>query len=349
MSEKELVEKLNVPSVYLEEELDIQVNGAAKETPEGFKHVGLLQKTGGKYLSNALILDVSEMNALMQTYTRHVAACVEALKVHMQKERDNFLSYPFLSRQDDPRFVLWTLLSFVAEQLRNRVFGLLQTKHFSSVEIKNPPYAVMGIAGEPFQSNFYGNEGTYAGYDGFYGYNAMSVNGYCCVYINNLYGRRLQKHFDVGCSVAGDPLLMLTIRAIGGLRVDDFQYDKGVSPAEHELVGKAIACGYLRQENGILTPRIIVKHRSVEASFYGLMDGMMGTLDGIVDGLAADFAKQFAQFVPKHLYNQYRLCNTIMCSQFLGELIEGCIAEELLTVPSEGLCAEGVMMLVTPA
>ena len=62
-SAKEISEMLNIPMIFIEDELEIQCRGANG-------NYGLLRKLdNGKYISNIIILDIPEYEAANAAYT----------------------------------------------------------------------------------------------------------------------------------------------------------------------------------------------------------------------------------------------------------------------------------------
>lgn len=61
------------------------------------------------------------------------------------------------------------------------------------------------------------------------------------VFVSNIYGRRIDAHFHCGHNISNDPKLLMTIKAIKGVSIDE------LSEAEKEIAAKAVECGYLRK------------------------------------------------------------------------------------------------------
>ena len=103
-SARELSEELCVPMPYIEDELDIQIKGENGT-------YGLLRKEGDKYISNVLIIDSDEYDVAGKVYTKHLDDLCDNLKKHLEETKEHFLTFPYLSRQTDIRFILWTLIN----------------------------------------------------------------------------------------------------------------------------------------------------------------------------------------------------------------------------------------------
>lgn len=331
LTAKEIAEKLNVPLPYVEDEIDIQLKGANG-------HYGLLRQAGkDRYLSNILILETPELKAGMQAYTRHLDDFCNGLKCMLETDRDKFTGFPFLSKQTDIRFILWTLISKAVWRLDGAVCDRLEKEYFTDIELVKREFTTIGFAtraGETLDVGFYGCDGfrdVIREYD---------VYGYSSVFVSNVYGSRLDKHFACEHHVLTDPLLLITLRAIGGLSVDSLTDD------EKETAAKAIECGYLRKEDDTLLPKIIVISEDDEKAFYELLSGMDGIIESLSKTIACELSKLIKRYVPKHLINEYPLYSMASSIRILHDTIEICIAKNLLTVPKSRLCAEGVLMMV---
>lgn len=137
-----------------------------------------------------------------------------------------------------------------------------------------------------------------------------------------------------------DSLLLITVRAIGGLPVDTLTED------EKETAAKAIECGYLRKDGDVLYPKIVVFSGKKEWDFYGLLSGFDKTVDALAEKIAIELSGLIRRYVPKHLMNEYTMFSMGASIRILHDVIEACIAEDLLTTPPSRLCGEGVMMMV---
>lgn len=331
LTAKEIAEKLNVPLLYVEDEIDIQLKGENG-------NYGLLRQVGKNHvISNVLILDISELHAGTLAYTKHLDVFCDGLNDVLEIQRDNMIGFPYLSRQDDPRFILWTLISKVVWRLDSAVCDLLKNEYFPDIELMKRDFTTIDIAtkeGESLDIGFYGCDGiqdVIREYD---------VYGYTSVFVSNVYGVRLDKHFSCGHHFLTDPLLLITLRAIGGLNALSLTDDK------KETAAKAIECGYLRKDGDMLTPKIIVFREENERDYYELLSGFDSIIEKLAKSIADDLNKLIKRYVPKHLMNEYTLYSMASSFHILHDTIEACITKNLLTVPESRLGAEGVMMIV---
>ena len=315
----------------MEDEIDIQLKGENGS-------YGLLRCVGkDRFISNVLLLEIPEMKAGTQAYTKHLPAFCAGLKHMLQKNGHKILGFPYLSKQDDLRFILWTLISKAVWGLDCAVCDLLKNDYFPGIELVKRDYSLFGYAikeGESLDIGFYGCDGfrdVIREYD---------VYGYTSVFVSNVYGARLDKHFACGHHVLTDPLLLMTLRAIEGLNVVELTDD------EKETAAKAIECGYLRKDGNILTPKIIVFSEENEMAFYELLADFKDTVHDLAKPIAYELSCLIKRYVPNHLMNEYTLYSMASSIRILHDTIEACISEDLLTVPQSRLSAEGVMMIV---
>ena len=107
--------------------------------------------------------------------------------------------------------------------------------HWQLLQDKLKNYIGFIKSGQLFEQypefDFYGSDGI----------DATSIGGYKSVFASNIYGKRIDKHFHCGHNLSHDPKLLMVLRAIGGIAIDD------LSESEKEIAAKALECGYLRK------------------------------------------------------------------------------------------------------
>ncbi len=327
-SVKELSELLNVPMPYIEEEVEIQCRG------ENGTYGLLCKLDHDKYRSNIFIVDADESEEASRVYRRQLDAICDVLRQMLENSRDALLSFPYLSRQEDPAFLFWTLLPSQIWKLAGQVNDILAQRYFSQEPLTRRPFSTVAYAsraGQSFESGFYGCDGI----------GGQNLCGYSRVFASNLYGRRIEKHFSCGHNISNDALLLLTLRAIGGLAVN------GLSEDEREVAAKALECGYLRKNGPVLEPKIVVLPEEKQADFYRLLSGEEKELATIAEQIAGDLATVIKKNVPGHLLGEYPLYNQLVASiRILNDSIEKCLEQGLLSVPRSPLGAEGMLMAV---
>lgn len=327
---KELSDELCIPMTYIEEELEIQCQG------ENGNYGTLRKLDNGKYITNMLLVDYDEYETANKIYEQHLPEFCRILKSAVDKNRDKILSFPYLSPQNDIKFILWSLISKTIWDFEHKVNNVIKNKYFSDVVPVNRDFTTVGIAlpnGQKAEYDFYGCDGI----------DATSVGGYKAVFVSNIYGKRIEQHFSCGHNIAKDDLLLMVIRAIGGLDVNELTDD------EKEIAAKAIECGYLRKNNNLLEPKIIVFDGDKnDDDFYNMSYDLTVEMDELVEEIAEDLSRFMKKNIPIHLMNEYQFYTTLIAgTKFLSQTIEECIKEGMLSEPERPLGAEGVIMVVT--
>ena len=326
-SAKELSDELCVPMPYIEDELEIQLKGENGS-------YGLLRKMGDKYISNVIIVENSEFNEAGKIYTKHLDELCEKLKNHLQSHREEFLNFSYLSRQTDLRFILWTLISESVWHLKERVDEILETEYFKEVKQPQRKFTTVGVAipyGASYSARFYGCDGN----------ETHDFCGYSYVFIRNIYGKRIDRHYYCGQTITNDEKLRLTLKAIGGMDINTL--DK----TQREIAAKAIECGFLRKNGEILEPRIVAIEQKDWENFCNLLCEYYDSIEDIAKMIAAELHAYMVSHIQKHLLNEYKSYNLLVSGiNLLNDLIEKCIAEDLLTDPQQRIGLEGVLLVV---
>lgn len=326
-SAKELSEELFVPMPYIEDELDIQVRGENGS-------YGLLRKEGEKYIANVIIVDNNRLDELGEIYTKHLDELALKLKNHLKENKQNFLNFPYLSRQTDLRFILWTLISESVWLMEGRVDDILEERFFKDIKTPDRKFTTVAIAienGAACNARFYGCDGN----------SARDFCGYSFAFIRNMYGRRIDKHFSCGEFMSNDEKVGLTLKAIGGMRVDD------LTDSQKEIAAKAIECGYLRKTGDIIEPQIVVIENKDCDSYRNLLRGYYDSIEDVCNEIASELHDYMVSHIQKHLLNEYKAYNELVAGiNVLNDLIEKCIAENILTEPVNRIGPEGVLLVV---
>lgn len=326
-SAKELSDELCVPMPYIEDEVDIQLKGENG-------NYGLLRKMGDKYISNVIIVENSEFNEVGKIYTKRLDKLCEKLKNHLQSHREEFLNFPYLSRQTDLRFILWTLISESVWHLKDRVDEILETEYFKEVNQPQRKFTTVCVAipyGASYSARFYGCDGN----------ETHDFCGYSYVFIRNIYGKRMNRHFYCGQTITNDEKLRLTLKAIGGMDINT------LDETQREIAAKAIECGFLRKNGEILEPRIVAIEQKDWENFRNLLCEYYDSIEDIAKMIAAELHAYMVSHIQKHLLNEYKSYNLLVSGiNLLNDLIEKCIAENLLTEPQQRIGPEGVLLVV---
>ena len=326
-SAKELSDELCVPMPYIEDELEIQLKGENGS-------YGLLRKMGDKYISNVIIVENSEFNEAGKIYTKHLDGLCEKLKNHLQSHREEFLNFSYLSRQTDLRFILWTLISESVWHLKDRVDEILETEYFKEVNQPQRKFTTVCVAipyGASYSARFYGCDGN----------ETHDFCGYSYVFIRNIYGKRMNRHFYCGQTITNDEKLRLTLKAIGGMDINT------LDETQREIAAKAIECGFLRKNGEILEPRIVAIEQKDWENFRNLLCEYYDSIEDIAKEIAEEMYAYMLSHIQKHLLNEYKSYNLLVSGiNLLSDLIEKCIAEDLLTEPQQRIGPEGVLLVV---
>lgn len=327
-SAKELSEELCVPMPYIEEELEIQCRG------ENGKYGMLRKLDNGKYAVNIHLVDYDEYDQANKIYEKHLPEFCEAIKNALKQNGEKILSFPYLSKQKDLRFIMWSLISRTVWDFEERINKVLAEKYFSDIVPVNRAFSCVAVAytDEQYPAfEFYGSDGI----------DATSIGGYKSVYVSNIYGKRIEKHFYCEHNLSHDPKLLMVLKAIGGIAVDD------LSESEKEIAAKALECGYLRKSENIIEPKIIVIDRKNDMDFYNLSFDFNNDMGTVIEQIAAELSAFMRTHIPEPLMNEYQIYTSLIAGvRILAKAIEECINEGLLVKPENKVGAEGVLMIV---
>ncbi len=327
-SAKELSEELCVPMPYIEEELEIQCHG------ENGKYGMLRKLENGKYAVNIHLVDYDEYDQANKIYEKHLPEFCEVIKNTLKQNEEKILSFPYLSEQKDLRFIMWSLISRTVWDFEERINKVLAEKYFSDIVPVNRTFSCVAVAYTDEQYpefDFYGCDGI----------DATSIGGYKSVFASNIYGKRIDKHFHCGHNLSHDPKLLMVLRAIGGIAIDD------LSESEKEIAAKALECGYLRKNGNVIEPKIIVIDRKNDMDFYNLSFDFNYDMGTVIEQIAAELSMFMKTHIPEHLMNEYPIYTGLIAGvRILAKAIEECINEGLLVEPENKVGAEGVLMIV---
>lgn len=327
-SAKELSEELCIPMPYIEEELEIQCRGANGK-------YGLLRRLdSGKYAVNIHLVDYEEYDQANKIYEKYLPEFCNVIQNALKQNEEKILSFPYLSEQKDLRFILWALISRTVWDFEERVNQILEKKYFYDVTPVKREFSSVAVAYIDEQKPAFG----FYGCDGI---NAVSVGGYRSVLVSNIYGKHIDEHFHCEHNVSQDQELLMALRAIGGISVDE------LSEMDKEIAAKALACGYLRKSGNIIEPKMIVIDKKNEGSFYNLSYAFNDGMGDITEKIAAELAEFMRSHIPEYLINEYQIyTNLIAGIRILSKAIDECISEGLLLEPENRIGAEGMLMIV---
>ena len=306
---KEISEALNLPMLYVEEELEIQAQGEKG-------NYGLLKKLpDGRYINNFVLFDTKEMDELEEVYIKRIPAICEKVIAYVEKNKEVYLSFPYLNKKVDLNLVLWQHVFSMSHIFSELVAALLEIEYFSDVEESNRPFSCYGYRNESGRRTWGG------GFDQSYGEN---ICGYSKVIAENIYVTKVKAHFHCGPQTMLDTKLQLAIRAVVGLEV------ASLSETEQEQAAKAIAEGYLYREGDMLYTKILVCNYDDWMNLPKLNDGLIEEYKPEVLAVAAEIAALIKKYVPEHVLCDYKRANRLAAMPIEDMLIDALIDKGLI-------------------
>lgn len=329
MSAAEIARQLNVPTFYIEEELELLVNGKNGE-------YGLLRREGSdRYSINFVLLDEAVMKSAMQIYAEQMPKVCRIIAEYVEEHRAEYLEFPYLNhsfRKGEPDFnlVLWQNMYFIASSFRNHVKRILADKYFSEYQEPKRPLSVFGHVS--FKVSYS------AGIDEIY---AENLCGFRWVKMNNLNLSHIKSHFTFGHNISTDPQLQMALRAIDGLAISSLTED------EKEYAAKAVECGYLYREGELLYTKILVCPMEEDNRLFSISDRLSRDyFEAEAQKVAEKLAALIKKAVPKHLLGEWEFANALAGMQSVNQVENALIEQGILTPPKDGIGAEGCWMSV---
>ena len=324
MSATEIAEELNVPTVYVEEELEILRKGENGE-------YGLLRRLdNGKYAINFVLLDKDTFKKANALYTEHLPKICDTISNYIEEHKAEYLAFPYLNKKVDMNLILWQQVQHISDAFSHTVKRILEEKFFADVKKPNRPYS----------SFAYEDHGKYYG-GGCDGIGAFGVCGFDEVHLSNIYQSGIRAHFRCGHDVSRDMQLQLTIRAIEGLDINS------LSEQEKEHAAKAIEQGYLCREGNAVYTKILVNKMDEESKLFDLSDGLRnGYFETEAEIVAEKLAELIKNALPEYLWGEWVYANTLANLPVLETVVEHLIEKGVLTPSENGIGAEGCWMSV---
>ncbi len=324
MTAAEIAHKLNVPTLYVEEELEILTRGTNGQY--GF----LRQLENGRYAINIVLFDREDMAKGNEIYMEQMPAICNVISAYIEKHRKAYLAFPYRNKTIDLNLILWQQVFTMSQAFSEHVERILAEKYFGGLEKIDRPFSSFGYVDN---GNYYGG-----GWDGV---TAHNVCGYSEVHLDNIYITRIQPHFHCDFNVAQDLDIQLAIRAIDGLNIDALSED------EKEHAAKAIACGYLYRQNDMLYTKILVNDKKDSDRLFDISKELSkGYFEAEAQAVAQKISRLIRDTVPEYLLGEWRLANILSNLPVLDALVEVLIEKGLLTPPEDGIGAEGCWMSI---
>ena len=321
----EIAAELNVPTLYIEQELEILTRGRNGQ-------YGLLRRLeNGRYGVNIVLLGKEAMQNAIALYEQHLPMVADVIAKFIEQHKDEYLAFPYLNHEVNLNLILWQQIFWMSNALEEQVTGILETKYFADIVTPDRPFTVYGF--ESIGRHFgCGMDGTAA----------QEICGYSNVHMTNIYISRIQKHFHCGHNISQDPMLLLTIRAIEGLSVDSLSED------EKEIAAKAIEQGYLLRKGDMLYTKILVHDKKDNSCPYNTTIKLEnGYFDGAAESIAKEIAALIKDSLPDYLIGEWRYANRLAGLPMVDALVEALIERGILIPPKDGIGAEGCWMEIT--
>ena len=323
MRAAEIAAELNVPTVYVEEELEILTKG------ENGKYGFLRRLEDGRYAINIVLLDKDVIERANAIYTEQLPMACDTIARFIEQHKAEYLAFPYLNKTIDLNLILWQQVVMMGSALSDNVEKILSEKYFAQVEETKRPFSVFG----------YVDNGKYYG-GGWDGVDAENVCGYSKIHLDNIYITRIKKHFSCGLNVSRDAQIQLAIRAIHGLDIHT------LSEKEKEHAAKAVDCGYLYRDGETLYTKILVCDGKDADRLYDISKKLRENFVADAEGVAAKIAALIRRAVPEYLLGEWRRANTLAHMPVTDALVEALIEKGILTPPKDGIGAEGCWMSV---
>lgn len=325
MSASEIAKELNVPTLYVEEELEILAKGDKGK-------YGLLRKLGGgKYAINFILLDKDEIKKATATCTEHVPTICDIICKHIEKRKNDYLAFPYLNRKTDLNLILWQQVYKMADAFSDHVKRILAESYLADAKKPDRPFTVFG----------YVDNGKYYG-GGWDSVDAENVCGYAKIHLANIYtADHITKHFGCGLNVSNDPQIQMALRSVNGLDI------ASLSETEKEHAAKAVECGYLYREGDTLYTKILVNDMRDSDRLFDISNELSaGYFEDQAQTAAQKLAALIRNSVPEYLLGEWEFINNLANSPLLNSLIEVLIEKKILTPPENGIGAEGCWVSV---
>lgn len=134
----EIAAELNVPTVYVEEELEILRRGKNGE-------YGLLRRLdNGRYAMNFILLDRDVIEKAQALYAEHLPKICDIIADYIEENKEKYLSFPYLNRKVELNLILWQQVTYMSRAFSYNVESVLKERYFKQVKEVERPYSVFG-------------------------------------------------------------------------------------------------------------------------------------------------------------------------------------------------------------
>lgn len=324
---KELSEELNVPMIYIEDEVNILSKGQ-------YGRYGALRDVGGgKYAMNFVLLDKEQTKRAWSIFEKRTPFICKTVKEFVKAHESEYLAAPFINKNVTLNAVLWQQVQNIGYNFNRKVKEILAEKSFSGVEEPKREFSVFGF--ENFGKDWFG---------GCDGVTAKNILGYSYVHILNIYSNSkelpIMHHFHCGQNLANDEKLQMAIRAIGGLDVNSLSDD------EKETAAKAIEENYIYRDGDTLYTKFLVMNYADDDAADKISDKIVDAFSDEAEKTAAEIAALIREVLPEHLIPEYKFFADLAAIPVCETLIKALIDDGILEPLRDKLNAETVWMSV---
>jgi len=326
MTAAEISEELNVPALYVEEELESLISGENGE-------YGLLKKlANGKYAVNFILLDADTIEKAQAVYSAEVPALCDTISEYIAQHKGEYLAFPYLNKKVDFNLILWQQIYRISMTFSDVVEEILEKKYFPDVVRTNRPFTVYGFVDT-------GANGLGGGWNSI---EAENVCGYSKIRCDNIsLSDKIKPHFFCGRNISTDPELQMAIRAIDGLDIIS------LSENEKEYAAKAVECGYLYREGDMLYTKVLVHDMKDSPRLFEISNGLRESyFSQTAERAAEKIAELHRASVPDYLLPDWEHFITLADTPVLDCIADSLIEKGMLTPPNDGVGAEGCWISV---
>lgn len=324
---KELSEELNVPMIFVEDEVNIQCYGSNGRD-------GLLKKTeDGKYISTFPILEIENYRQIQYVIGDFIGKSTEQLKSYIDRIDQQIMGLPYLNPSRERSFLLWGIIQDLCLRLCDMLSEIIMERYYPDSNLPHKDYydcAYVYPWGEEPDRIAYGCDGIVG----------EQICGYSKITICNLYGKRVKAHFHCECNISTDPELLMTIRSIEGLEISKLNEE------EKEVASKAIQEGYLMKQGEKLYPNMIVLPEECRERVGQVAYDFAVQTRQLTENVADQVYPYIQKSLPKHLINEAEKFIKFNLYGVETTIIDQCIEEGILCDPGSGLSGVGVYMYV---
>ena len=294
----------------------------------------ILKFNDGKYTINTLLVDYDEYLQANNIFEKYLPELCKIINQTLSDKSKKILSFPFLSRQDNLNFIFWSLIQKINNHFEDKVNELLKEKYFCDVKPVERVFSTATIAYTNEQNPTFDVWGCDSAF-------SNAIGGYQSVFVSNIYGKYLDRHFYVGHNLSCDQKILMLLRSIHGITIDS------LTEIEKEIVAQCIECGYLQKNDNLVEPKIVIIDKKDAADFNHLAMEFVKDMQPIIEKIAAELSVFLKKHIPAHLMNEYQnYTYLIATAQNYSKLIDACLQENILSKPKNRLGAEGVFMIV---